>query len=69
MKPPGRETPGGFLPAVSWLAGGQILNEYVPLCSKKLGLFSEGETVRDTGEDAELLWSEANELSWFLIKD
>ena len=42
--------------------GGQILNEQVPLCARKLGLFRDGETVRETGEDVELLWK--IELFW-----
>lgn len=56
VKPPGRATPVGLWPPPAWVDGGQILKEYVPLLARKLGLFSEGETVRETGEDVELLW-------------
>lgn len=68
VNPPGRETPGWLLPSVAWLAGGQILNEHVPFCVKKLGVFRDGETVRVTGEEAEMLWNRLEELSCFSIK-
>lgn len=53
MKPPGKMAVGGFWFLASWLAGGQILKEYVPLCPKKLGVFNDGETVRETVEEVE----------------
>lgn len=56
VKPPGRATPGGCWPPPAWVDGGQILKEYVPLSARKLGLFRDGETVSETGEDVELLW-------------
>lgn len=56
VKPPGSNTPCWLWILVPWLVGGQILNEKVPLCPKKLGVFSDGETVRETFEDVELFW-------------
>ena len=64
MKPPGRVIPAGFWPLAPWLTGGQILNEKVPLCLKNLGVFSDGETVRETVEDMELFWKELTGLCW-----
>lgn len=69
MKPPGKATPGRFWSLVPWLVGGQILNEYVPLCPRKLGVFREGETVRETGEDVELFWKGQTELTWLETND
>lgn len=56
VKPPGNNTPCWVWLLVPWLVGGQILNEKVPVCPKKLGVFSDGETVRETFEVMELFW-------------
>lgn len=56
VKPPGSNTPCWVWLLVPWLVGGQILNEKVPVCPKKLGVFSDGETVRETFEVMELFW-------------
>lgn len=56
VKPPGSSTPCWVWLLVPWLVGGQIRNEKVPVCPKKLGVFSDGETVRETFEVMELFW-------------
>lgn len=56
MKPPGSNTPCWVQLLGPWLVGGQILNEKVPLCPKKLGVFSDGETLRETGDAVALFW-------------
>lgn len=56
MKPPGSNSLCWVWLLGPWLVGGQIRNEKVPLCPKKLGVFSDGETVRETVDAVELFW-------------
>lgn len=57
VKPPGSNTPCWVWLLGPRLVGGQIRNEKVPLCPKKLGVFSDGETVRETVDAVELFWT------------